>query len=352
MTVKIMSDFHHSDLYESLGMVFVDRFGWDLYRPIGMEWYDSGIWAFEKAWHGDAIAKQYLGQYETDRDCGDHWERDDETHPGRVHKMLTMDQARDAGLDIVIATLTENEPGLAFFARQIGAVYGIQTGNQGTDNRYDLLDFAIFSTTRATLPSKPYVFHHQEFSLEDFRFEYPPPERDKVSTWVQCISQAQEDFARFVTLAEMAPELKFRYHGHCQPDSPYWESNVRTTPEVAAQMRAARVGLHLKRWSDGYGHVIHNLFAVGKPVVGTASYYADKLAGPLFVEGVTSFDVQTKNDAEVVAIIRRLATDDEFHQRISENAATRFREVVDFGADAEAIRTMLDGVLSDRRVPA
>lgn len=349
--MRILSDYHHSDLYESLRMLFEDRFGWELYRPIGMEWFDSGIWQFEKAWHGDAIAKQYLTIWGDDRDCGDHWQRDDQTHPGRVHKMVTLEQARSQDWDIVLATLSENEPGMAAFARERGAKYGIQIGNQGALNQWDLADFGLCSTTLPFVPWKPYVTYHQEFSLTDFRYEYPPAERSKASTWVQCLSEDAPEYSRFLAMAEAAPELQWRFHGHCGNDNPLWESNVKTTPELAAQMRAAGIGVHFKTWSDGYGHVIHNLFAVGKPIIATAGYYHGsrdglaKLAGPLFVEGVTSFDVQSHSVAEIADIARRLATDDEFHHRISDASAARFAEIVNFDEDAEKVRTLLESVL-------
>lgn len=345
--MRLLADHHHGDLWESLELLFTDRFGWDIYRLRGMEWWDEGFWQYERgAPHGHDIAKQYLQPLDTDRDMGDHWERDDPTHPGRVQKMLTLEQARSQKLDAVIATLTENEPGLHSFARSIGTKYGIQVGNQGTNNRYELMDFALFSTTRPWYPpDKPYVTYHQEFSLEDYHYQWPPTERDKCSTWVQCLQLSSEDYNRFTRLADLTPELRWRFHGHCAQDDPRWESNVITSAEVAAQMRAAGIGIHFKRWSDGYGHVIHSLFAVGKPVIATASYYHDKLAAPLFVDGVTSFDVQTRSDAEVVDIIRRLATDDDFHRTISEAAHARFKEVVDFDADAEAVKWLLESVL-------
>lgn len=350
---RVLTEMHHGDLYESLAMLFEDRFGWQLYRPTGMEFWDEGLWNYERHMdHGEAIARQYLEPWPSDRDMGDHFERDDESHPGRIHKLVSLEQVRSQRFDIVLATLAENEEGLHGLARSIGAKFGIQLGNEGTLNRYDLADFCMFSTTREHEPWVPFVYYHQEFSLADFRYEYPPTENDLVATWVQCLPSTGEDWDRFVRLAEMTPELRWRHHGHCNQDSGYWASNVKTSSEVAAQMRAARIGLHFKKWSDGYGHVIHNLFAVGKPIVATATYYAGKLAGPLFVDGVTSFDVQTRSDVEVTEIIRRLATDDDFHQRISENAAARFGEVVDFDADAEAVRAMLDNVLSDQRVPA
>jgi hypothetical protein len=347
--IRVLTDgSHHGDLYESLCMLFEDRFGWELYRPAGMEFWDEGLWNYERHMpHGIEVARQYLLPWGTDSAVGDHFERVDTTHPGRIHKLVTLEQVRSQPFDIILATLAENEEGFASLARSIGARFGIQTGNEGTINRYDLADFCMFSTAREHTPWVPHVFYHQEFSLADFRFEYPPTENDVAATWVQCLSSAPEDWQRFETLAHATPELRWFHHGHCCQDCGYWRSNVQTTPEVAAQMRAARIGVHFKRWSDGYGHVIHNLFAVGKPVIATASYYTDKLAGPLFVDGVTSFDVQTRSTDEVVAIVRRLAQDDDYHRQISENAAARFREVVDFDADAGAIRGMLDGVLSD-----
>jgi glycosyltransferase involved in cell wall biosynthesis len=350
--VSILADHHHGDLWESPELLFTDRFGWDLYRLRGMEWWDEGYWQYERGMpHGEDVAKQYLQPWGDDRDCGTHWERDDPTHPGRVMKMLTLEQAQDQKPDIILATLTENEPGLEKFARSIGAKYGIQVGNQGTDNHYDLLDFAMFSTTRPWYPDKPHVTYHQEFSLADYRYQWPPTERDKCSTWVQCLQSSSWFYSRFVALAELTPELRWRFHGHCNQDDPRWESNVLTSAEVAAQMRAAGIGIHFKQWSDGYGHVIHSLFAVGKPVIATAAYYDGrsdgqvKLAAPLFVDGVTSFDVQSRTDEEVVQIIRRLATDDDFHRQVSEAAYARFKEVVDFDADAEAVRAMFEQVL-------
>jgi hypothetical protein len=77
-----------------------------------------------------------------------------------------------------------------------------------------------------------------------------------------------------------------------------------------------------------------------------SDYYADKIAGLLFDEGVTSFAIENRTFDETAAILRRLRDDDDYHQRISENAAARFRAIVDFGAEADAIKAMLEDVLS------
>jgi glycosyltransferase involved in cell wall biosynthesis len=46
MTVLVLADRHHADLAESLLKLFEDRFGWEVYFPIGLEWADEGLWDY------------------------------------------------------------------------------------------------------------------------------------------------------------------------------------------------------------------------------------------------------------------------------------------------------------------
>jgi hypothetical protein len=343
----VLADYHHSDLFESLTMLFHDRFGYDFYRPIGLSWFTEGYWQFEKAYHGDAVAKQYLGRWDGDRDCGDHWERDDTTHPGRVYQMVTLEQARSQSWDIVLASVPENEEGLHEFARSVGAKFGIQVGNQWSYNAWDLADFGLVSSTLPYACPKPHVFYRQEFSLVDFRYEYPPAERNSIGSFIQCFPESAVPYQEFLDLARAAPEFDWKVYGAygSHPLDEYACGNLSPTPAVAEGMRRTRTIWHSKSWSDGYGHVIHNAFAVGRPVVGRARYYADKMAGPLWVEGVTSFDMDAHSPAELLTILRRLRDDDDYHRTICEAATARFREVVSFDEDAEKIRAMLATVL-------
>lgn len=348
--MRILTDYHHSDLYESFALVFEDRFGWELYRPIGMEWFDRDYWQFEKQAHGDAVARQYLSIWDTDRDCGTHWERDDKTHPGRVHKMLTVEQARD--LDRVIATVPHNEAGLHRFANEIGATFGVQLGNVGQafEVNWGRVKFALCSTTMPFAPNVPHCVYRQEFSLTDFRYEWPPAESNTVSSFVQCFPENRgpargnfyDQFTRLA--AELVDEFDFRVYGAYggAPTDQWACGNLESTPSVAEHMRNTRVAWHAKYWSDGYGHVIHNLHAVGRPVMSYHDYYADKLAAPLMEHGVTGFDLSRMNDAEIAATLRKLRDHHDYHEQISEQAAQRFRDVVDFEADADAIRRVLE----------
>lgn len=346
VVVRILSDFHHADLFESLGLTLHDRLGFDVYRPIGMDWFTEGIWQHEKEYHGDAVAKQYLDFWPIDVDCGSHWERADNTHPGRTYRMVTLEQFRAMQWDFVIASVHDNQVGFERIARERGAKYGVHIGNQGQPVDWELADFGLVSSLLYYIPPKPFVVYRQEFSLTDFRFEWPPAEKDTVSSFVQCFPENVDPYAEFLDLARIVPDLTWQVFGAygTHPSDEFARGNLPSTPKVAEAMRATRIAWHSKSWSDGYGHVIHNLAAVGRPLIGRASYYVDKLAGPLWAEGVTSFDLDSHTTDELVGILRRLRDDDEFHWTISENMAHRFREVVDFEQDSENIRALLESV--------
>jgi len=346
--MKFMADYHHSDLFESYQLLFGDRFGWDIYAPYGMDWFDAWYWSFERAQHGDAVARQYLeGIWVNVVDKGPHVEAPDKTHPGRILKGVSLAQARAMDWDVVIASVPDNDPGFHRFAREHGAKFGVQMGNAGQFSDWDRADFGLVSTTTNIPPPKPHVIYHQEFSLKDFRFEYPPAEKKSVASFVQCFAENPIPYAEFLELARRAPDLDWKVYGAygTHPEDEFACGNQPTTPQVAAAMRRTRIAWHSKSWSDGYGHVIHNLFAVGKPIFGRASYYANKLAGPLWQEGITSFDVDRYTIDELLRVLRRLRDDDDFHYQMSVASSLRFREVVNFDEDAEKIKKLMEQVL-------
>lgn len=354
--MRILADYHHADLAESLALTLEDRFGWELYFPIGMQWFDRWYWSFERAFHGDAVAKQYLiGVWPDAESKGDHWEVTETVHPGRVRKGVELDQALAQDWDLVICSLTHNETGFYRFAQEVGAKFGIQVGNVGQVQNvanegvgWDAVDFALLSTTTDGLAIPvPHVIYRQEFSLTDFRYEWPPTEPKSVASFIQCFPENGPFYADFLTFAREYPDdfdwKVYGAYGSVAQDE-FACGNLGSTPSVAEAMRRTRIAWHAKWWSDGYGHVVHNLAAVGRPKVGPLGYYVDKLAGPLHVDGVTSWDTGHRSNAEVIAILRRLRDDDDFHRQTCEAVRAGFDEVVDFEEDAAKVRQLLEGV--------
>lgn len=351
--MRVLADYHHHDLWESLELLLTDRLGWELYRPIGLDWYEADYWVHERKWHGDAVARQYLAPWHDDQAQGDCWLRVDHGH-GRTQRMLTLAQARDLRPDIVISTLAHNHEGFARFAGEVGATFGLQLGNvrfgpiDMAEDRWDLAAFGLVSAVMPAAPPKPHVVYHQEFSLSDFAASLPPRHDPfRISSFVQCYPETDWAYAWMTEAAASAPELDWRVYGSygTAPVDQYAAGNIDRCAGVAAAMRDSDVAWHAKRWSDGYGHVMHNWFAVGRPVFGFESYYRDQLAGPLWVDGVTSYDIERRSRDEVVALLRQLRDEPDRHRRMCEAAAARFREVVDFDAEEAAIRDLFARVL-------
>jgi len=352
--MRLLADYHHHDLWESLELL-CDRLGWELVRPIGMDWFDEGYWNFERQWHGDAVAKQYLMPWDSD----DFSYKDrigaryDPSHDRRIG-LVTLDVARDLKPDIVMASVAHNHEGFHRFAREVGAKFGLHLGNvrfspiDMAEDRWDLADFGIVTSILPAPVDKPHVVVHQEFSLEDFRHE-PPPDNDPmvVSSFVNCFPENVNAYEGWKAVAGIRPQYDWRVfgaYGSVAPDE-FAAGNLDKCAAVGDAMRASDVAWHTKQWSDGFGHVIHDWFAVGRPVVGHEWYYKNQLAGPLWQEGVTSFDLTDKSPDEVAGIIDRLYNDPDLRLRMGENAAARFREVVDFDEEEQAIRRMFEAVL-------
>lgn len=363
--MKVLLDYHHHDLWESMELL-CQRLGWKLYRPIGMEWFDLGYWNHERAWHGDALARQYLEPWGSDTTIfhsnpspyaypnGYPGLRLDKSH-NRAQKMLTIGAARDLKPDIVISSLAHNHEGFARFASEVGAVFGLQVGNvrfSEIDMREDRWDLAVFGLVSAILPApvdKPHVIYHQEFSLTDFRHEMPPKHSGgfRVSSFVQCFPENTQTYSDFLEVAHDAPEFDWRVFGAYGqvPKDDYACGNIDRCADVGAAMRQSDVAWHAKQWSDGYGHVIHNWFAVGRPVFGFADYYRNQLAGPLWIDGITSIDLATRDKGEIIRLLRELRDEPDRHAAMCKAAAERFRETVDFDEEEQQIRAMFARVL-------
>lgn len=344
--MKVLADYHHHDLWESLELL-CERLGFELYRPIGLDWFDQGYWNHERKWHGDAIARQYLEPWGSDADGL----RADASHPGRHHKLVTLEQARSMRPDIVISTLAHNHEGFARFASENGAVFGLQIGNvrfgaqDMAEDRWDLAAFGLVSGIMPITPPKPHVVYHQEFALRPYT---APPRGDRlaVASFVQCYPESPT-YGALTSIAPEAPEFDWRVYGAygSAPLDGYAAGNIGVCSQVADAMQASDIAWHAKAWSDGYGHVIHTWAMVGRPVFGIESYYRDQLAGPLWIDGVTSIDIERRSRDEVLAELRRLRDDEDHHRRMCEAMAARFCEVVDFDYEAEQIKRLLEGVL-------
>jgi hypothetical protein len=366
--VRVLVDYHHHDLWESLELLFTDRFGWELLRPIGMDWFEQGYWNHERKWHGDAIARQYLEPWGSDvSDLDGRLSRLDTSH-NRVQRLVTLEQARELRPDIVISTLAHNHEGLARFAAEVGATFGLQIGNvrfgaqDMAEDRWDLADFGLVSGVMPLTPPKPHVTYHQEFVVPEYdaavprtfdgranrRFVMNEEGAFRVSSFVQCYPETDWAYKWMTDTAAVAPELDWRVYGA------YGQAPARPVrgrqPRRLRLRPAGHASAPTRRGTSSAGRTATATSSTtgspsGAPVFGFESYYRDQLAGPLWVEGVTSYNVEGRTPAEIAALLRELRDDEDKHNRMCEAAAARFREIVNFDAEADQIRRLLEGVL-------
>lgn len=345
--MKLLVDYHHADLFESHQLVFGDRFGWQVCAPYGMAWFDQWFWSFERSAHGDAIARQYLvdiwGDAEPDANGLVHLP--DRRHAGRTIVGITLDAARETHWDLVMSSVPDNAHGFRTLARACGARFFVHIGNQWGDEAWEEHpDGAIVTTTSPVPASVPHVVVHQEFRRDVFH--YAPPEGfGPVASFVNCFPETPE-YQGFLALARQTTDFDWAVYGAIgmvgAPDE-FTRGDIVGVERLAEAQRASGAIWHAKHWSDGFGHVVHNAFAVGRPVVGYERYYRDKLAGPLWVDGVTSIDVDRH---EPVAELRRLRDNPDAHRAMCEAAARRFDEIVSFDEDAARIAELVGARLA------
>lgn len=358
---RVLADFHHHALAESLAILFADRFGAELLFPAGLEWFEEELWQFERKFHGDAVARQYLeGIWSGATEEDGFLEKPDPRHPGRKLRGVRLERARSLDFDLVLSSLPDNDLGFARFAEDRGARFGVQIGNNHQTSRLDLASFILASSTLPGIEEetadparwgrtfeyhgKPTIVYHQAFDLEVFRVGRPEEAEPRtVASFVNCFPETPI-YPGFRELARRwSDEATFRVfgsYGSAALDE-LSAGDISYVPAVADAMRRTRIGWHSKYWGDGFGHVIHNWAAIGRPVIWSRRYYAGKLAEPLFEEGVSGWDVDRYSEEELLEILRRLRDDDDLYARAGAAAAKRFREVVDLEGEKEEIGRML-----------
>ena len=330
--MRVLADYHHGCLYESLAILFEDRFGWELYRPTGFDWHQAGLWRYSADMR---VVEQYLrteaGSY---RDRGTHHEWADTAHPGRVHKAVTLEQFRAMGRwDFVLASVTQHEAPYRQLAQESGARLVVQVGNVGQPVLDQ--DALVLCATSRTFPGLRALTYHPEFSLADYRRE-PPLEtrRPHVANFVNCFP-VTAGIGLWREVEALLPDFNFWQYGILGRDG-----IVGPCGEVARRMRESAFAWHDKPHGDGYGFVLHHWAACGRPLVGHAGYYRGALGGPLWEDGVTCVSLDNRTPAEAARLMQEAHASGR-HAEMGRALRARFEEIVDFDQEAEAIRALL-----------
>lgn len=333
--MRALVDKHHADLFYSLQLLFDDRLGVDVYTPVGLDWYTEGYWNFGRWTYGDdRLAQQFLvGPFHERKD----WTITDPAHPERPIRTVTVAEARGMDWDYVVASVPDNEPGFARFAREQGAQYVLQVGNTGQSVNWDLDPLALVSSSEVPLHGRG-VRYHQEFqSGPGQTFGYREPSNTRiVSSFVNLMPRQPCGPLMTEYRAALGDDWTWWVHGIDCPDGV-----VKPVGVCAGDMAYSGWGWHDKVTGDGFGHVIHQWAAIGRPLIGHGSHYRRQMAEPFWQDGVTCVDLDRRSFGENVALIRAISADADRHAEMCRAIRAVFDGLVDYQAEAAAIAELL-----------
>jgi hypothetical protein len=283
--VNILVDRHHADLLYSLQLTYEPTH--DLFVPMDFEWWDAGYWQFGRGYGDDRLAQQFLRPEGREVEPG-LWLTFDDHHPERPIYGVSLERARSMDWESVCATVDDNQQGFARFAREHGARYLYHIGNARQ---------AIDASLAPTIIEGP-----QRFDL-DWTFRYREPVmRDRIVSFVNLLPLIPEMWAGYEGLRERLPSFSFASYGHSCPDG-----LLKPVAAIAEEMARAGWAYHDKVTGDGFGHILANWAAVGRPLIGHASYYAGQWGEALWVDGATCIDLDRHSLDEAADIIRKMS---------------------------------------------
>jgi len=355
--MNVFCDFHHASLLQSFILLFEKRLGGKVYRPIGVDWYEKGYW---KVYDHPATVQQFLAvggatpdntpelnNLEENSSPGIYLCKDIDS--GKTNKAITLDAFFYYDFDIVIASipqhlplfrkLCDEHPSHPKLIYQIGNAWPIDA---------DVLKYTKNVMASALIPDYPkdinLIQYHQEFDTDIF---YPGYEGtnapiDRISSFVNCFSVDRlfaEDWTLFQIMEELMENWIFAsYGGQCR------DGGRNGTNELAQEMRNAKFIWHTKRGGDGYGHVLHNSAAVGRPIIFKKEYYFGKWGEKLMIDGVTGIQIDGLSPHEIFRKIQNYS-DPEEYKKLCDNVYNNFKQIVDFDGEFLALKSFLGNLI-------
>lgn len=335
---RVLIDKHHADLFHAMQILFEDRLGYLVYTPIGHEWWDEGYWQFGAGYGDDRLARQFLNkagwecvtpeQAEGYRQYTWH----DPHHPDRKIRGIELGTVRQTYPEWthVVATVQDNQKGFKRLADEIGAKYVLQVGNTNQHVDWSLDPLAIVSS-EVPIQGKGVQIHQPM----DPVFSYRKPEKSReIRSFVNCFNSTP-CIDPFVSIGRQLPEFTFYTHGIDGSDG-----DVQPVSKIADFMAQSLFGWHDKVQGDGFGHVIHDWAAIGRPLIGHASHYKGLMGERFWQDLETCIDLDQHPIPEVAELVREIGSKPSRHKAMCLAIRDEF-DKINWDAETEAVRELI-----------
>jgi hypothetical protein len=342
--MKVFADLHHGDLYYSLHRLFEERLGFELYRPIGLDWFSNGFWKIAEP-YGNAqdTINQYLDINERGYNAyenlnGDHYIKDGVFYvfePGhRYHqRSITLETFKSMSFDLIISSISSHDrPYLTLRDRyQPRAKIIAHLGNAGQQT---ILPNVIYSIPFDPPSNKNTVLVHQELDPNIYFFTEPDTQTRNIYSCVNNLP-FKEIYLHYKGLLT---DCNFKAYGASSLDGVLDGSRG-----VGEKIREGNIGWQLKPLG-GLGHTAMGWFYSGRPVITNMS--ENRRSGgealALFEPGVTCLDIESHSPEENCRLIRGMLEDNLAWGR---RARQRFTDIVNYDREEEAVRKFLERLI-------
>jgi hypothetical protein len=343
--MKILCDYHHGELYESILKLFEDRLGFAVYRPVGIEWHDEGYWTIGH--HADVIHQYLTKDFSTETQQAGIWQEDGGSNgeyfrnvidifERAPHKTITLEAAKEMKWDIILTTMENHFPLMEEFRRKFcpSAKHVFQIGNY-----LDALPRGVVNAMNSTaspcndVPNV--VDYYQEFNTAMLPWQLPANAGKTVYTFL--ILNAGHRGSDFMALEAAMPNWVFKEYGSHNRDG-----NIHKYKTQCEKICEAAFIWHVKLNGDGYGYNLHRALYAGKPMILNYStvFSHHRLARfNIFREGETIINYDGKTIEELKAAVLRM------HENWEGNSHAirqRMQELVNFDNEETKVRKFLE----------
>lgn len=376
--MNVLCDFHHTDLFRSLRSLFEKRLKFRFFRPLGIDWREKGYVQHPDPYFGAGVLSKspFNEKHLRDLPVGapSHYPHGADAFEW---SWITLEEASET-IDLVISTHPENSTAFLKFHHELRpkAKRIRYIGNEGerpSEGYPNLLlaNHPVYETVRRRAHA---VFFHPEFDTSLYSWETPPVwEKPVIRAFLNFIyhqtNEARHDHVLYrAHLEKLSPFVHFYTHGQGTPPpnvklergEPLWSSiherhgkdfempdltknsgEPKDHTQISRLMKNTNLAWHAKT-DDGYGYLIHQLYACGRPVICRRSNYEGKTAGVLLKDKKTCVMVDGNVEEGIKKILYYLRPEE--NRRMCERAREIFKKTVNFNHEFKRLKKFVENL--------
>ena len=355
--MNVFADFHHAGLLYSFYLTLERRFGWAVYRPIGMEWFERDYFGVAKPYgNNPETVKQFLSMSPNQKpsDGSPPLNKIKDRNPGLSHyvirdeyhsydqKGMTFDQFINADIDIIIASIPDHWHTYRRLRDTFKpkAKLVLHAGNMFNElaDLNSLSDVNLMaSTVPLTVPEAwSKVFYYQEQPVRHF---VPAISTHTISSYAHVMPN-KELFEQYKQALTSDPEDDIVMQSYGAGNADGWKDSLGS---LYASMQWDQAVWHVKPGGDGYGWNWHSAYMLGRPVITNYSDYKDKLGGILHTDMETGIDLEKRSFEDNVKLIRDCMNDGRFIE-MGKQARLRWEQHVNYDNEADKLKKFFENL--------